>query len=334
MSLGFLRGPVVLLWLSGETTPVSVSGDQIEDEYDMDTPVTLFEEDGTTPTKRRKSLVPKGQRRSTMLSHSRSQGWWDQVTSPFGPKSPAKTQSPAAKTPESEGSNSWWRSEDRTPTGPRSAVGRVRPPSIIIEDVSSRPDSPPPAKKAESLSPRRAETETRTEKMATLALQPRTPGVVEGPPPYSPPPRKNVNISASARENVRYRAVLPPGHPLAATLYPPSPGPISPGIAGTMTSQGAISLRNVPLTPPAAVMQNPRHIINFPDPPAGTFAPGHHSVSVTGHGPRQKAERRRRRHEKEDVAARKVGGFWRGHALLHLRSDVPVQMFRLAGPGS
>ncbi|KAM7209294.1 Glycoprotease family domain containing protein [Naviculisporaceae sp. PSN 640] len=294
------------------TTEIMVS----DEDDDMDTPVTLFEEDGITPVSaRNKSFRARGQRRSTLR---RSQGWWDQVTSPFGPKSPAKTGSPVVDTPESERSNAWWKDENkRVATAPQQQVnatprqqtspppvsrntpGRARPPSIIIEDVSIRSDSPSPAKIAST------QPTPRADKTATLTPRQQTPLTAEIPPPYSPP--KNLPV--------RYRAVLPPGHPLA-TLYPPSPGPVSPGIAGTMTSQGAISLTNVPLTPPAAAIRNPRHIITLPTPPPGTFAPGDHFGDVSGHGPRQKAERKRRRHEKEDVAARKIGGLWRGRGCI------------------
>ncbi|KAM7222255.1 Glycoprotease family domain containing protein [Rhypophila decipiens] len=286
------------------TTDIMVS----DEEDDMDTPVTLFEEDGITPvSSRQKSFRTRGQRRSTLVSRSRSQGWWDQVTSPFGPKSPAKTSSPVVKTPESERSNAWWKEEDRKETAmPRqqnttASAGRARPPSIIIEHVSARSDSPPRTQMAS------AQPTPRADKMATLTPRLQTPLTAAAPPPYSPP--KNLPLP------VRYRAVLPPGHPLA-TLYPPSPGPVSPGIAGTMTSQGAISLTNVPLTPPAAAVHNPRHIITLPTPPPGTFGPGDHYPDASGRGPRQKAERKRRRHEKEEVAARKVGGLWRGRGCI------------------
>lgn len=312
------------------TTEIVVS----DEDDDMDTPVTLFEEDGTTPVSaRNKSSRMRGQRRSTLVRHSRSQGWWDQVTSPFGPKSPAKTNSPVVDTPESERSNAWYKDGNKEVTTPRqqisttprqqdnttprqeisatsrqqtnpppvlrSTAGRARPPSIIIEDVSTRSDSPPPSKMAST------QPTPRADKMATPTPRQQTPLTSEIPPPYSPP--KNLPV--------RYRAVLPPGHPLA-TLYPPSPGPISPGIGGTMTSQGAISLTNVPLTPPAAAIRNPRHIITLPTPPPGTFAPGDNFGDVSGRGPRQKAERKRRRHEKEDMVARRVGGFWRGRGCI------------------
>ncbi|KAK4044541.1 glycoprotease family-domain-containing protein [Parachaetomium inaequale] len=69
--------------------------------------------------------------------------------------------------------------------------------------------------------------------------------------------------------NARYRAVFPPGHPLN-TLYPPSPGP------------GAISLSD--------------HQQPLPDRPLGSFVAGDHFL-----------DRRRRRHEKEDVVAWKAG---------------------------
>ncbi|SPQ18876.1 114b18fd-5ecb-41d0-b116-4fa5fd36e87d [Thermothielavioides terrestris] len=278
------------------TTPIYAS-----DDDDMATPVTLFEEDGSPATVKPRSLRVKGRQRSATAGSSRSQGWWDQVTSPFGPPTPATPQSPGAmQTKTDEGGQAWWKDEDKKKplspfrAQPEAGLSRApgnasklprRPPEVIIEDVSSTPPSSSPIVSPPPQPP------SQPEKPRAMAEEVRTPG--ELPPPYSPPPRKL---------NIRYRAVFPPGHPLNE-MFPPSPGPVSPGLSHTMTSQGAISLSDVPLTPPPVAQ-----VERLPDRPLGSFVPRDlHSLDVSGRGPRQKAERRRRRHEKEDAVAWKVG---------------------------
>ncbi|KAL2133766.1 hypothetical protein VTI74DRAFT_1703 [Chaetomium olivicolor] len=279
------------------TTPIYVS----DEDDDMATPVTLFEEDGSPATTHRKSLRAKGRQRSATGGSSRSQGWWDQVTSPFGPPTPASPREANPSQQKPDQSQAWWRNMDKksafspasppaeaesSSTAPRS-VPKIqhRPPEIIIEDMSSSAPS-----SSMAVPTQQQETSSQSEKPRALFEEVPTPG--EQPPPYSPP----------KAPNARYRAVFPPGHPLN-TMYPPSPGPVPPGLAQTMTSQGAISLAEVPETP------LPTHQLRLPDRPLGSFVPGDHFQDVSGHGPRQKAERRRRRHEKEDAVAWKAGRF-------------------------
>jgi hypothetical protein len=123
------------------------------------------------------------------------------------------------------------------------------------------------------------------------------------PPPYSPSPAR-----------VRYRAVFPPGHALA-NQYPMSPGPVSPGLQAAMSSQGAIPMSEVPLTPPT------RRPINlnsgYPQLPARQA--GLHFTAEdlqTTSKKAKKAEAKRRRQEKEDAIARKAGGLWRGRGCI------------------
>ncbi|KAL2178702.1 glycoprotease family-domain-containing protein [Thermothelomyces heterothallicus CBS 202.75] len=276
-----------------------------DDDDDVGTPVTLFEEDGSPATTRGRSLrVIKGRQRSATNGSSRSQGWWDQVTSPFGSPTPPSAGSGGH---EAEENRSWWNSVDKKKplsplgaepeagpsSGPRS-VPRMhhQTPEITVEDVSSSsaPSSSRAVPKPQAL--RQAEPE----KPRTTAGEVQTPG--ELPPPYSPPRKLH---------KARYRAVFPPGHPLNA-LYPPSPGPVPPGLSQTMTSQGAIGLSDVPLTPPPTQLQQQR----LPDRPLGSFVPADHFIDVSGHGPRQRAERERRRHEKEDAVAWRAGRMWHG----------------------
>jgi hypothetical protein len=121
------------------------------------------------------------------------------------------------------------------------------------------------------------------------------------PPPYSP-------------ARVRYRAVFPPGHALA-NQYPMSPGPISPGLAHAMSSQGAIPMSEVPLTPPARRPIN----LNSGYPQLPVRQEGLPFTAEDLQAPSKKAkkvEANRRRQEKEDAVARKAGGLWRGRGCV------------------
>jgi len=123
------------------------------------------------------------------------------------------------------------------------------------------------------------------------------------PPPYSPSPAR-----------VRYRAVFPPGHALA-NQYPMSPGPISPGLAQAMSSQGAIPMSEVPLTPPARRPIN----LNSGYPQASERQAVLPLTAEDLQAPSKKAkkaEAKRRRQEKEDAVAHKAGGLWRGRGCI------------------
>lgn len=285
-----------------KTTDIFVS----DDEDDMSTPVTLFEEDGNHTSTRQKSLKAKGRQRSATNTSSRSQGWWDQVTSPFS-RSPVTPQEQGAK----EESAERWKDTDKKkapplkshtnpPSSSRSTAQQThRPPRIIVEDVSPTLTAPL------DLVPEPARVHARAEKTQMFA-EDEGEKPVELPPPYSPPSQN------SQKQDVRYRAIFPEGHHLAH-LYPPSPGPVSPGLSRTMTSQGAIGLANIrTVDPPASA--------RLPDRPLGSFVPGENPSPVGGSGPRQKAERRRRRHEKEDAVAWKVGRLWNGRRCSPERS--------------
>lgn len=272
----------------------------IEDDIDLTTPVTLFEEG--SPIVARKSLKVT----QTPLSASRAQGWWDQILSPFIP-------SPSAMSPEEGGSqeNEWWRdtdeksrSQERSLASRRQTELSIVPPrdmekqglSRVIEEAEV---SPTVASSSASVEQRQTERAVAIERAQPSAVP------SEAPPPYSPPQRKQ-------RVPVRYRAVFPPGHELNA-MYPPSPGPPSATMPGTMTSQGAINMTEVPLTPP------PVGTAPLPPRPMGSFVPGEHFLADLGRGDRQKAEKQRRRHEKEDYFARKMGGLWRGRWCIPAR---------------
>ncbi|KAL1843029.1 hypothetical protein VTJ49DRAFT_3343 [Mycothermus thermophilus] len=298
----------------------------VEDDDDMATPVTLFEEDGSPVVTQRSPRVNKGIRRSATVASTQSQGWWDQVTSPFGPPTP---QSPASSQKSPNMSQALWKevdkkqlvpptifeSEAESSTGPRTAATQQpqtqtsrRAPEIVIHNLSSGTMSPSSSSSssstkasAEPAQQSMAESEKPLAAVAAHSEALSTPR--DQPPPYSPPSNKH----RLQQPTTRYHAVFPSGHPLA-TLYPPSPGPVPPGLANTMTSQGAINLTDVPLTPASKEPQQ----AHLPDRPLGSFVPGDHFASVNGRGPRQEAERRRRRHEKEDAIAWRAGRFWHG----------------------
>ncbi|KAK1769732.1 hypothetical protein QBC33DRAFT_557017 [Phialemonium atrogriseum] len=289
--------------LKGRSRATTLADDD-EDE-DAGTPVTLFEEDGS-PVATHKSLGAGGKTQSPATTIRRSRGWWDAVTSPFTPSTPFTTSPDTIGPGHSPASIFWKGSPAKEPLpsgkvpGPLSIVTQEVPQRRVTPELVVGASSPTIASSRSRQGSSRPEP--RSEKGLVLAEEPQYPG--EEPPPYSPP---------SNEQQVRYRAVFPPGHPLN-TLSAPSPGPMSPGLAGTMTSQGAITMTDVPLTPP------PREVGAgagpLPNRPLGSFVPGDHYFEVAGRGPRQKAERQRRRHEKEDAVARKVGGLWKGRGCI------------------
>ncbi|KAK0633518.1 glycoprotease family-domain-containing protein, partial [Immersiella caudata] len=291
-----------------------------DDEDDTSTPVTLFEEDGSPGGTVRRSLKQKGRQRSGTTTSSRSQGWWDQVITPFT-RTPTTPQ--GADTKESGG---WWKDADKktaTPTSPKykftfpprvdvdiadqscTVEASHRPPRIVVQAAS-----PPLSSSPESMAaPPRARV--RPAKNATVEGEDDHDHkqATELPPPYSPPSQKH---------NVRYQVVLPPGHPRNNqmgnpyyNMYPPSPGPVSPGLSRTMTSQGAIGLRNVPSNPQLVDTSEPRSAY-MPDRPLGSYRPADNLPSVGSDGMRQKAERKRRRYEQEDAVAYRAGRAWGG----------------------
>ncbi|TPX14271.1 uncharacterized protein E0L32_000665 [Thyridium curvatum] len=287
-----------------------------EDDDDAFTPVTLFEEDGSPveTRKRAKSVRSKGHTRSPATIATLS-GWWDHVQTPF-----KETHSPLTPKPKSEATDDgkstagWWtRTNEKQHVSPV-AMNQNTPSvasvggNIQTEHTSAMPLAIASSSRAPPVSPVQGSGSQQTQpsqagKVHHLVLDEDIP--TEQPPPYEPPSKQ-----------VHYRAVFPPGHPLRAR-FPASPGPSSPGLANTMTSQGAISMTDVPLTP-AANRSNPSLPAEqrLPDRAIGTFVPTEHFLSSVGNSPAAKVERQRRRHEKEDFVARKFEGFWKGRGYL------------------
>ncbi|KAB5563555.1 hypothetical protein GE09DRAFT_960509 [Coniochaeta sp. 2T2.1] len=282
----------------------------IEDDVDLSTPMTEFEEDGS-PLIVRKSLRAKAKAQSPVSPSrlaTRSQGWWDQITSPFMP-SPSAAASPDGNDSYRRLTDQWWKdASEKTSSGSRRQTDlSIVPPRDLEKQGLARVVE-------EDISPTIASSSTAPSRQDDRSLQVEEPGrpqmpssavPSEAPPPYSPPTKQ---------QKIRYRAVFPPGHQLN-NIYPPSPGPMSPTMPGTMTSQGAINMTDVPLTP-SSIQRTYTPPAALPPRPLNTFISGEEFLEATGRGPRQKAERQRRRHEKEEAIGRRLGGFWRGRGCI------------------
>lgn len=282
------------------------------EEEDSGTPCTLFEEDGPSPQKQAQGRIPGV---SPESAGSRSQGWWDHVVTPFVDKtfSFSSRKLKAASPRDEERSPGKYayidekRLEDQSLQVPRvmAQAPIVRAPTPRKAQGSQSELQPAPELEASSSksAPSLSKGWTVQEKHYTVMTNESN---RDQPPPYSPPKKHD-------KAAVRYRALFPPGHPLQAQ-FPPSPGPASPGLAVTMTSQGATQLVNVPLTPTIRSQTPPRKEEPLPPRPLGTYLPQEHAHAARGQF--HKVERRRRRHEKEEVVARRLGGFWRGRGCV------------------
>ncbi|KAH0601103.1 hypothetical protein MHUMG1_02105 [Metarhizium humberi] len=290
------------------------------------TPCTLFEEDGVPSPQRH----PKSKEFDTSpdSAASRSHGWWDHVVTPFVDKqmsfSSQKYKAESPKSPKSpkfhkemSRDESWEnldvKEESRSRLSPNVAPAPVQAPIVRAPAPRRTPSPQSDTKHAENPQ----SLLTKTQMSAAEPSMRQTPQIVisrdspspsDIPPPYSPPKREREG------KPIRYRAVFPPGHPLHSQ-FPPTPRPASPGLAGTMTSQrghqkGALNHASaVPTTQTQPITTQP-----LPVRAVGTFVPQEHAYSAVGS--RHKVERQRRRHEKEDIIARRAGGFWRGRGCM------------------
>lgn len=291
------------------------------DEDDTGTPCTLFEEDGI-PTPQSQKSKAKGSHFSPDSAGSRSRGWWDHVVTPFAEKRFTFTAQKSKLDSPNDNSPSERRDQPASPPNipvlekksfpTLLPVPKATPPPIVRAPTPRRTPSPQSScsESSSSGSSRRiasffGSTNLASEKAQIIEIHDDR-GSLDQPPPYSPP-KKQLN------EPVRYRAVLPPGHPLHAQ-FPPSPGLGSPGLAATMTSQGQTQMVDIPITPTVPRDMPSPPTMALPERPVGTFLPQEHSHDARG--PENRMERERRRHEKEEVMARRVGGFWRGRGCV------------------
>ena len=129
------------------------------------------------------------------------------------------------------------------------------------------------------------------------------------PPPYSP----------SSARIPRYRAILPtPENPPInppSFQHPVSPGPLSPSMQEAMSRGGGIPLSTVPL-----ILPN-RRPINLDSGYPTKLPPRDRALPFTTEflqPPKkaQKAEAKRRRHEREDAIAHRAGDLWRGRGCI------------------
>ncbi|KAG6322619.1 hypothetical protein E4U22_008244 [Claviceps purpurea] len=284
-------------------------------------PLTLFEEDGNTDPQRR--AKEKGPEVSPESACSRAHGWWDHVVTPFADKTMSfSSHNDKIFLPEEE-RKEYYTCQDNKHNPAASSAG------IVFAGAVPAPIARAPTPRGTPLncSGGAQHERRRTSSVEEVLVLPvasgsgsgtaSTPRVVvtreplptsDCPPPYSPPKK------SQGGKAFRYRAVFPPGHPLHSH-FPPTPISASSGLAGTMSSQRAAP-RAANHSPALPQTQTPPLPINAPLParPAAAFVSSAHIYSTTA--TRHKVERQRRRHEKEDVLARRAGGFWRGRGCI------------------
>ncbi|KAF4585706.1 Glycoprotease family protein [Ophiocordyceps camponoti-floridani] len=283
--------------------PASFTSNRNEDDG---SPCTLFEEDGGSARLRpaRLGVSPTTPDSAT----SRSHGWWDHVVTPFLDKkisllSPVSWRTKAESPREGSSSPRSGFGFAENNAGPAwSSSGSLLPlhAPIVRKPCPRKGQSPPDSLPSEYSSttslPRQGQEAVGREAVV------RSPDLEsEKPPPYSPPKKKTV-------APLQFRAVFPTQHPLHAQ-FPPSPYEASPGLGATMTSQGASQ------TPIGRGPASPMSGVRLPARPQRAFV-CHDYADTTAIRRAHKVERQRRRHEKEDKVARRVGGFWRGRGCV------------------
>ncbi|KJZ79022.1 hypothetical protein HIM_01795 [Hirsutella minnesotensis 3608] len=279
------------------------------DDDDSGTPCTLFEEDGTSPGQRQ--TPARGLGISPGSATSRSHGWWDHVVTPFLDKSLSfsarkiKVESPKreSRPPRSDpGIKDKFKKEEKQPHSLQAPIVRKPIP---------RRGSPPLLVLQQSDSFRSAMDQSLND-AANLPSVKRIDSAVddghqaEQPPPYSPPEKREA-------AQVKYRAFLPSQDPVNPQL-PWTCFPASPGLAATMSSQGAGQMTDIPLTPTMPSQAPPSSRSPLPTRPPHMFVS--RATAFPESSRPHRIEQQRRRHEKEEVIARRVGGFWRGRACV------------------
>ncbi|KAI0537416.1 hypothetical protein GGR58DRAFT_349255 [Xylaria digitata] len=246
---------------------------QEQDGEDSSAPCTPFEED-SSPVATRKQQNLKISSTSPESASSRAHGWWDHVITPFTPQTnnPFKTQPQQTGSSSTSAPQEWWSGRDEK------AGSYSRASHLTIITSTNEPREQSHSGKAHILLDENRST--------------------DAPPPYEYP-----------KTQPNTKVAIP--QPYVSSQPIPSPGPMTPGLPGTMTSQSGINLADIPLTP-SGVRPVPSAVL--PDRMAGSYRTGDHFHDAPGKA--NKTERQRRRHEKEDFMARRVGGFWRGRGCI------------------
>ncbi|QUC19667.1 uncharacterized protein UV8b_03908 [Ustilaginoidea virens] len=301
-------------------------GKKPQDEEGGDTPCTMFEEDV--------DISPQRSAKSNLLTlspdsaGSRSHGWWDHVITPFADKSMSfSSRNQDLEPPKQQARNDTWRHLEgkETPAPWAKDLPLLAPSSpaqapIVRAPMPRRSSSGGPDARAVGM-PRPcsngavmvAEPSTGMATTPRIVVTPDSAIISDCPPPYSPREKREGGP-------IRYRAVFPPGHALN-TQFPPTPRPASPGLAATMSSQRRAHgpIDDTPSTQRTQIPPTVREPL--PVRAAGTYRPQEHAHPAPGR--RYKVERKRRRHEKEDVIARRAGGFWRGRGCMPSTEEQP-----------
>ncbi|KAI1177415.1 hypothetical protein F4777DRAFT_541952 [Nemania sp. FL0916] len=263
-------------------------GPQEQDDADSGSPYTPFEEDGS-PVAVRKSQKLKMAATTPGSASSGTQGWWDHVTTPFTHQvnNPFKTQPQQSGSSSTSSPHEWWSGRDEKKGSSRAShLTIVTTPASVGgkgANVTGQASGPEPS------------GHSHTEKAVASVEEDQS---SDAPPPYE---------YAKADSGGKGTYI----QPYANSQSIPSPGPVTPGFQKMMNSQGGIKLADVPLTP-SGVQPVPDAVL--PDRAVGSYKTGDHFLDAPGRA--NKTERQRRRHEKEDVVARKVGGFWRGRGCV------------------
>ncbi|KAF4123503.1 hypothetical protein GMORB2_6204 [Geosmithia morbida] len=306
-------------------------GSANNDDDELGTPCTLFEEDGSpSPQKQAK---PKGLAPGFTpdSANSRSHGWWDHVVTPFMDRrftfASRRTKADSPNSPATANTPRDYHAQTQSPLAQQESVGEKQPleQALPVPRASTPPIVRAPTPRRTPTPPARPETRdvpqplsqptalglgdaTLPSEKPTIVVTPEISG--ETPPPYSPPRRLNEEGDGGP---VRYRAVPPPEHPLRSQFLP-SPGPGSPGLAATMTSQGATPMTDIPITPTIPREMPSQPPVPVPSRPMASNLPQEHSHDARGS--EHRVERERRRHEREETLARKLGSFWRGRGCI------------------
>ncbi|ODA82871.1 hypothetical protein RJ55_01380 [Drechmeria coniospora] len=280
-----------------------------DDEEDSGTPCTLFEEDGPSTPGRPSPGVDLGQYRDS--ANSGSAGWWDHhVITPFVDQRNSFSSRKLKMDSPKKGERTAWAKHDSKDK--HSEIGPLEAPRDRSLAPIARAPIPRkgPTPRAGALTTRGPESTSSPwpspawsdEAMKEGGHMVTKEGVDKDlPPPYSSPKNPQGGL-------VRHRAIFPPEYAPQGRCSP-SAGTTTAGHVSTIASREAAqptgNTRTVTSNPSPPPLEAP-----LPPRPLGTYLQSEDVIS--SHDRARKVERQRRRHEKEEVVARRLGGFWRG----------------------